>query len=182
MGWGKWTVYYDWSQFLNKSREPVPEEKGIIGDPRTTTAVTGTSYSDPPRRTNIGHYRSDDGGCGIDPPHTGVSRSTCARCESTTHYRSSSKYMAKTTTMVTYTVKEQHKMPMTRERTVHVEQVEAVPNDAAVFHYDELDEDLKHRFPALIERAPTKEPIRFESVLSNGDYVKFTEYYRVTYQ
>ena len=71
---------------------------------------------------------------------------------------------------------------MARERTVHVEEVAAVPDDAAVFHYDELDEDLKHRFPALIEQAPTEAPVRPETVLSNGDYVKFTEYYRVTCQ
>jgi hypothetical protein len=73
-------------------------------------------------------------------------------------------------------------MPMTMEHTIYVEQVETVPDSAAVFHYDELDEDLKHRFPALIERAPTKESVHSESVLSNGAYVKFTEYYRVTCQ
>lgn len=71
---------------------------------------------------------------------------------------------------------------MTMKHTVHIEQVETVPDGASVFHYDELDEDLKHRFPALIERAPTEEPVRPENVLSNGDYVKFTEYYYVTCQ
>jgi hypothetical protein len=71
---------------------------------------------------------------------------------------------------------------MTRERTVHVEQVESIPDDAAVFHYDELDEEFKHRFPALIERVPTEASVRPESMLSHGDYVKFTEYYRVTCQ
>lgn len=73
-------------------------------------------------------------------------------------------------------------MTMPRERTVHVEQVETIPDDAAVFHYDELDETLKHRFPALIERAPNEASVHPESVLSNGDYVKFTEYYRITCQ
>jgi hypothetical protein len=65
---------------------------------------------------------------------------------------------------------------------VHVEHVEDIPDDAAVYHYDELDKPLKHCFPALIENTPTEASIRPESVLSNGDYVKFTEYYRVTCQ
>jgi hypothetical protein len=184
MDWGKWTVYDDRSQFLTESREPVREEKDIIGDPERQRLSPGTSYSDAPQRMNTGHRWSDDGGRGIDP-RTLEWLGQLARCESTTpslHYRSSGEYIARTTTMITYTVKERHTIPMTRERTVYVEQVEAIPNDAAVFHYDELDEDLKHRFPALIERAPTNEPVRPESVLSNGDYVKFTEYYRVTCQ
>jgi hypothetical protein len=84
--------------------------------------------------------------------------------------------------MTKHTTTENSITPVTRERTVHVEQVEAIPDDAAVFHYDELDETLKHRFPALIKRAPTEASVRPESVLSNGDYVKFTEYYRVTCQ
>jgi hypothetical protein len=71
---------------------------------------------------------------------------------------------------------------MTRQRAVHVEQVETIPDDAAVFHYDELDDELKHRFPALIEGTPTEASVRSESVLSNGDYVKFTEYYHITCQ
>lgn len=66
------------------------------------------------------------------------------------------------------------------KRTVHVEKIEDIPNDASVFHYDELDEEFKDRFPELIENTPTKEPVHSENVLSNGDYVKFTDYYRVT--
>lgn len=66
------------------------------------------------------------------------------------------------------------------ERTVHVEQVDSIPKGATVFHYDELDDELKNRFPALIERAPTKEKVPPESVISSGDCVKFTDYYRVT--
>jgi hypothetical protein len=87
-----------------------------------------------------------------------------------------------TTTMTKYTTTEHLITPVTRERTVYIEQVEAIPDDAAVFHYDELDETLKHRFPALSKRAPTEESVRTENVLSNGDYVKFTEYYQVTCQ
>lgn len=65
-------------------------------------------------------------------------------------------------------------------RTVHVEQKEDIPNDASVFHYDELDEEFKDRFPELVENTQAKESVCPESVLSNGDYVKFTDYYRVT--
>lgn len=90
--------------------------------------------------------------------------------------------MAKTSIMIKYTTTESHTTPVNRERMIHVEHVEAIPDDAAVYHYDELGEQLKHRFPALIERAPTEASVQSESVLSNGDYVKFTEYYRVTCQ
>lgn len=100
----------------------------------------------------------------------------------TLYYRSNVGYMTITTTMIRYTTIESHISTMTGGHTVHVEQVETIPDDAAVFHYDELDETLKHRFPALTAHAPTKASIHPKSVLSNGDYVKFTEYYRVTCQ
>jgi hypothetical protein len=90
--------------------------------------------------------------------------------------------VATTITMTKYTTIENPITPVTRERTVYVEQVEAIPDDAAVFHYDELDETLKHRFPALSKHTPTEASVRTENVLSNGDYVKFTEYYQVTCQ
>jgi hypothetical protein len=66
------------------------------------------------------------------------------------------------------------------ERTVHVEKREDIPDNASVFHYDELDEEFKDQFPELIENTPIKEPMCSENVLSNGDYVKFTDYYQVT--
>jgi hypothetical protein len=68
------------------------------------------------------------------------------------------------------------------ESTVHVEKTENVPDDAAVFHYDELNEGFKDQFPKLIEDTPAKESVCPASVLSNGDYVKFTDYYQVTCQ
>lgn len=88
--------------------------------------------------------------------------------------------MAKTAITTKYTVIEDHKVTATMKRTVYVEQIEEIPNDASVFHYDELDEEFKDRFPELIENTPTKESMRSGSVLSNGDYVKFTDYYRIT--
>jgi hypothetical protein len=82
--------------------------------------------------------------------------------------------------MLRYIMDERHRTTATMERTVYVEKTDGVPDDAAVFHYDELDEGCKDRFPELIENSPSEEPVGSESVLSNGDYVKFTDYYRVT--
>lgn len=93
---------------------------------------------------------------------------------------SSTGYVAKTATTPRYTAEGSHKITVTMEHTVHVEKREAIPDDAAVFHYDELNEDLKDRFPELIENAPIEKPVRPECGLSNGDYVKFTDYYRIT--
>lgn len=67
-------------------------------------------------------------------------------------------------------------------RHVTVERTDSVPKGASVFDYDELNDELKERFPDLIETAPTEEPARPECVLSSGDYVKYTDYYRVTCQ
>ena len=88
--------------------------------------------------------------------------------------------MAKIAIMPSHTAEERHTITATMERTVHIEKMESVPDDAAVFHYDELDEDFKYRFPELIENAPIEKPVRPECGLSNGDYVKFTDYYRIT--
>ena len=71
---------------------------------------------------------------------------------------------------------------MAMESIVHVEKREIIPDDAAVFHYDELNEKFKHRFPKLIEDALAEESVGSESVLSDGAYVKFTDYYQVTCQ
>lgn len=66
------------------------------------------------------------------------------------------------------------------QRTVHIEKSETIPDDASVVHYDELDGNCKEQFPELIKNSPTEESIHPKSTLSNGDYVKFTNYYRVT--
>jgi hypothetical protein len=68
------------------------------------------------------------------------------------------------------------------ESIIHVEKRESIPDDAAVFHYDELNEEFKERFPKLTEDTPTEGSVGSESVLSDEDYVKFTDYYQVTCQ
>lgn len=73
-------------------------------------------------------------------------------------------------------------MDMATESIVHVEKRENIPDDAAVFHYDELNGDFKDQFPKLIEDTPVERSMGSESVLSDGDYVKFTDYYQVTCQ
>ena len=65
---------------------------------------------------------------------------------------------------------------------VYVERRRSVPEDATVFHYDELNEDFKHRFPELAENTPVEGLVGPENILSDGDYIKFTDYYRITYQ
>lgn len=84
--------------------------------------------------------------------------------------------------MVRYTTQESYTTIVTMERAVHVKKVDTIPDDAAVFHYDELNEEFKDRFPALIESTSSEESMRPESKISNGDYVKFTDYYQVTCQ
>jgi hypothetical protein len=133
---------------------------------------------------HTGEQRAD----GLNTPvqlaqHRGqvVSRNISTR-KRAPHHSSSVRCVAKTIIMTKYTTTESPIIPVIRERMIYVEHVEDIPDDAAVYHYDELDEQLKHRFPALIENAPTEASVRPESVLSNGGYVKFTEYYRVTYQ
>jgi hypothetical protein len=66
-------------------------------------------------------------------------------------------------------------------RDVRVRKVETVPADAEVFHYDELDEGLKQAFPSLVEDGggAVSGSVTDASV-SEGDCVKFTDYYQVT--
>lgn len=68
------------------------------------------------------------------------------------------------------------------ESIVHVEKRKNIPDDAAVFHYDELDESFKERFPKLAEDTPAEGSVDPENVLSDGDYIKFTDYFQVTCQ
>jgi hypothetical protein len=64
---------------------------------------------------------------------------------------------------------------------VRVRKVETVPAEAAVFHYDELDEELKQAFPSLVEDGSGPAPASVtNSPVSEGDCVKFTDYYRIT--
>ncbi len=66
-------------------------------------------------------------------------------------------------------------------REIAVEEVSSIPNDAAVYHYDELDEELKHAFPMLVQKGRGTLVNRSESLISHGDYVKFTGFYRITF-
>ena len=67
------------------------------------------------------------------------------------------------------------------EQYVYVEKVDSVPKGASVYHYDELDEPSKNRLPTLIDVAPTQVSGRQNCILSSGDYVKYTDYYRITF-
>ncbi|WP_241431263.1 hypothetical protein [Halococcus thailandensis] len=90
--------------------------------------------------------------------------------------------MAKTALMLRTTMIRDVIVDRAMESTVHVEKTESVPDDAAVFHYDELSEGFKDQFPKLIGDTSVEESVCSASVLSNGDYVKFTDYYQVTCQ
>ncbi|WP_435182045.1 hypothetical protein [Halorussus sp. AFM4] len=64
-------------------------------------------------------------------------------------------------------------------RVTRIEESGTIPEDAVVRHYDELDDDVRHCLPSLVERAPYD-----EAPVSSGDnadelYVKFTDYYRI---
>ena len=66
------------------------------------------------------------------------------------------------------------------ESIVHVEKRETIPDHATVFHYDELNEDFKDRFPKLTENTPAEGYVDSKSVISDGDYIKFIDYYQIS--
>lgn len=67
------------------------------------------------------------------------------------------------------------------KRNVRVRKVETVPTEAAVFHYDELDDQLKQAFPSLVEEGGgTIRESAADGSVSEGDCVKFTDYYCIT--
>ena len=90
--------------------------------------------------------------------------------------------MANIAIVIRFSVVESNTIDMAMESIAHVEKRESIPDDAAIFHYDELNEDFKERFPKLTEDTPAEGSVGPESVLSDGDYVKFTDYYQVTCQ
>lgn len=90
--------------------------------------------------------------------------------------------MANIAIVIRFSAGESVIMNMATESIVHVEKRESIPDDAAVFHYDELNEEFKERFPKLTEDTPAEGSVGSESVLSDEDYVKFTDYYQVTCQ
>lgn len=65
------------------------------------------------------------------------------------------------------------------EHTIHLEQMDSLPDDAAIYHYDELNEDLKEKFPKLIGSSSRKKSIQSKATISNGEFIKFTEYYQL---
>ena len=66
------------------------------------------------------------------------------------------------------------------EHTVHLEQMDSLPDNAAIYHYDELNEDLKEELPELIKSSSRKRSIQSKDTISDGEFVKFTEYYQLT--
>lgn len=65
-------------------------------------------------------------------------------------------------------------------RELHIEAEESVPPDATVRHYDELGQETKERLPDLVGDGPTRIPPGDAADLDAGEYIKFTEYVRVT--
>lgn len=69
-----------------------------------------------------------------------------------------------------------------RDTAVRLESTDAVPADGRVRHYDELPEGAQGALPALTSGVPG-EAILDESTARtfvDGEYVKFTDYYRVS--
>ncbi|NHN61402.1 MULTISPECIES: hypothetical protein [Halorussus] len=64
-------------------------------------------------------------------------------------------------------------------RVTQIEASGTIPEDAVVLHYDELDDNFRHCFPSLVERAPF-EAAAPESDRGDDVYVKFTDYYRIS--
>lgn len=67
------------------------------------------------------------------------------------------------------------------ERIV-LSQIEQVPSDARVHHYDELPERAKNHLPSLIETDASEVAVSERAVAAFEPYefVKFTDYYRIT--
>ena len=65
---------------------------------------------------------------------------------------------------------------MAQARELRVSRTSAVPTDARVRHFDELDDVAQQYLVAVANgTTPTERP----TDLSSGDVVVFTEYYRV---
>ena len=66
------------------------------------------------------------------------------------------------------------------EHTVHLEQMDSLPDNAVIYDYDELNDDFKKEIPELIKNSSQKRSIRSKDAISDGEFVKFTEYYQLT--
>ncbi|MFB6171080.1 MAG: hypothetical protein ABEJ23_01000 [Haloarculaceae archaeon] len=56
---------------------------------------------------------------------------------------------------------------------------ECVPADATVRHYDELTEPVKERLPSLLAAEDGRTERTVAADLTAGEYIKYTDYYRV---
>lgn len=65
-------------------------------------------------------------------------------------------------------------------QSVTVREVDTVPTDSRVCHYDELDEGAKEQFPALTGDETTAVGRSVANELDRCDLVKYTEYYEVS--
>ena len=61
--------------------------------------------------------------------------------------------------------------------TIEIEPIDAVPEDAIVRHYDELDEEINDRLPELLDQTDSNGMAEFDNC--DCEVVKFTEYYRI---
>ncbi|KZN25466.1 MULTISPECIES: hypothetical protein [unclassified Haladaptatus] len=62
---------------------------------------------------------------------------------------------------------------------IALEPVETVPDDARVRHYDELDYGAKGHFPDVVERGERLIDPETARQFSDGEFVKYTGYFRV---
>ena len=65
---------------------------------------------------------------------------------------------------------------------VRLESTDSVPTDGRVRHYDELPEDAQGALPALASGVPGEAILDASTARTfvDGEYVKFTDYYKVT--
>ncbi|QDX40672.1 hypothetical protein [Salarchaeum sp. JOR-1] len=62
--------------------------------------------------------------------------------------------------------------------TVRLERADAVPQDARVRDFDELDSDAQHALPGAVDGDPVT--LDSPTALEDGEIVKYTGYYRIS--
>ena len=65
------------------------------------------------------------------------------------------------------------------DRTIRINRAECIPDASRVCHYDELDESTKEAFPTLVADDAAVNPDHVRTLI-RYDYVKFTDYYRIS--
>lgn len=63
---------------------------------------------------------------------------------------------------------------------IKLRQVEEVPSDSRVCHYDELEPPAKERLSGLIERDAPAVGEEIVAGFNSCEFVKFTDYYRIS--